>query len=238
MPVSKLKITGYILLGLISIIGALLLYYVIYYAIQLKYGNAETINTLTRSLEGTFTQASSASAPVSRPDWQSYIRTENPSVGSIDAPVTIVMFIDFECPYCQASFPIFKEMTEIYGGALRVVMKQFPIESIHPHALPAARASTCAEEQGVFWEFYDRAFIGKNLDESALYTYATASGVEGITFDQCVKTKKYDRLINQDLSDGVDLGVRGTPTYIVNGKFVEGVQTLEQWKNIILNELN
>ncbi len=240
MRIQALKTTGYVLLTLGGIILTIFLFFFVYYTWQLKYGSTENRQKITRSLEGSFTQAykTDATAPAFRNDWSSFIQPTNPSLGDPNAPITILMFIDFECPYCQASFPIFNQVTDTFGSAIRVVFKQFPIESIHPRAKAAAIASMCANQQGAFWKFHNTAFEEGMLDESSLYAYANASSMDITAFDTCVKGNTFDNAINQDLTDGITLGVRGTPTYIVNGKFIEGVLTFDEWKNVILSELN
>ncbi|HRH23741.1 MAG TPA: thioredoxin domain-containing protein [Candidatus Magasanikbacteria bacterium] len=238
MTTKSLKILGYSLLTLIGIIFIVFLYFFIYFTWQLRYGSPETLATLTRTLDGTFTKEVDADAPTFRADYKSFIRSYNPTLGNPNAPVEIIMFIDFECPYCQASFPVFKQIIDSFGDGVSVVFKQFPLTTIHPNARAAAEASMCAEEQGKFWKFYDRAFSVKRLDESSLYTYAVESGLNTTAFDACFKDKKYAKSIDQDLADGVELGVRGTPTYIINGQFVEGVTTFDEWKTLLLDVLN
>lgn len=236
----SIKIIGYILLSFGAIIATIFLFFFVYYTWQLKYGSTEKLQTITKSLEGSFTQINKTDtdAPTSRSDWKSFIHPENPSLGESNAPVTIVMFIDFECPYCQQSFPIFNSVIDTFGSAVHLVFKQFPLTSIHPSARSVAEASMCANEQGGFWKFYNATFEGSKLDESSLYAYASASGINTAIFDTCFKERKYAKTIDHDLTDGVTLGVRGTPTYIINGTFVEGVLTLDEWKNIILSQLN
>ena len=238
MTARSLKILGISLLTLIGIISAIFLYFFVYYTWQLRYGTPEKQATITKSLEGSFTKAGNTDAPSFRPDYQSFIRKENPTQGNAAAPVTIIMFIDFECPFCQAGYPIFNQVMDTFGDSIRVVFKEFPLTTIHPSARGAAEASMCAAEQQGFWKFYTNAFTTKKLDESSLYTYANASSIDMALFDRCFKEKKYSKAIDQDLSDGVALGVRGTPTYIVNGTFVEGVATFDEWKKIILDILN
>lgn len=239
MRANTFKIIGYTLLTFIAIIVTVFLCFFVYYTWQFKYGSQNTVQKITKSLEGSFTQIKTdTSTPTFRSDWRSFIRTKNPSLGSTDAPVTILMFIDFECPFSQAGFGVFNEVQATFGSAIRFVFKQFPITSLHPSAEAAAEASICANEQGDFWKFYTAAFQGKKLDESSLYAYAMASGANPAVFDTCFKTHKFSNIITEDLNDGLALGVRGTPTYIVNGRFVEGVLTLNEWKDIILSELN
>ncbi len=238
MTPKSLKILGYSILTFLGIILIIFLYFFIYFTWQLKYGSPETLATLTRTLDGSFSKEVNTDAPTFRTDYRSFIRSHNPTMGNPDAPVEVIMFIDFECPYCQASFPVFKQVMDSFGDGVRVVFKQFPLETIHPNARNAAEASMCAEEQDKFWQFYDRAFSVKRLDESSLYTYAVESGLNAFAFDACFKDKKYAKSIDQDLTDGIELGVRGTPTYIINGQFVEGVITLDEWKTLLLDILN
>ncbi len=238
MSTKNIKILGYILLTVTGIVLMVFICYFVYYTWQLKYGSPETLRTLTRTLDGGFTKQTDTDAPTFRADYKSFIRSHNPTIGAADAPVTIIMFIDFECPYCQSSFPVFKEVMDSFGDGIRVVFKHFPIETLHPNARQAAEASMCAKEQDKFWKFYDRAFSVKRLDESSLYTYAVESGLNTVAFDACLKDKKYSRSIDQDLADGIELGIRGTPTYSINGQFVEGVATLDEWKKILLDILN
>ncbi len=238
MSPRSIKILGFSVLIFISIVIAVFLYFFIYYTWQLKYGSPETQATITKSLDGSFSKSANTDVPTYRNDYRTFIRPGNPNLGETTAPITVIMFIDFECPYCQASFPIFNEVMDTFGESMQVVFKQFPLTTIHPSARSVAEASACAAEQGGFWKFYSNTFKAAKLDESSLYTYANASGIDVALFDRCYRDKKYKKTIDQDLADGVVLGVRGTPTYIVNGKFVEGVATLDEWKKIILEILN
>ncbi len=234
MPNSPIKVLGTILLTVISLCVLTILYYFIYYTWQFKYGSEEIIQS-----EGAFTRTNSnRDTPQYRADWETFVRKDNPSVGNKAAAVTIVMFTNFECPQCQTSFSMINQVVETFGSAVRVIMKNYPMESTHPNARRAAEAGMCANAQGKFWEFYNRAFMNKNLDESKLYEYAVESGVEKTRFDQCYTAKLYTEIIEQDLEDGLVLGIRGVPTYMVNGRFFEGTQSFEQWKTIIINALN
>ncbi len=236
MSNSPIKVLGTILLTVMSLCVLTVLYYFIYYTWQFKYGSEEIV---TQTEEGSFTRTNSnKNTPQYRTDWETFLRKDNPSTGNKAATVTIVMFTDFECPQCQTNFSIINQVVDTFGSAIRVIMKNYPVESIHPNARRAAEAGMCANAQGKFWEFYNRALMTKNLDESRLYEYAVESGVERTRFDQCYTTKLYTEVIEQDLEDGVVLGVRGVPTYMVNGRFFEGIQSFEQWKTIIINALN
>ncbi len=239
MPHKGFKIFGYIFLSIVLIFIAVFLYFFIYYLWQFKYGSPETVTNINKVFSDTFTKANQNNkAPVSVPDTASLIHAHNPQLGKEDASVTMIMFIDFECPFCQASFPVFKQIVDTFGDAVHIVFKHYPIESIHPHAYRAAEASMCAEEQDKFWEFHDQIFATKKLDETSLYTHAIGVGINAATFDQCMKAGSHSSEIDTDLSDGIKIGIRGTPTYIVNGQVIEGSRTIEEWKQIILAELN
>lgn len=169
---------------------------------------------------------------------EEYIRAFNPSIGAPDAPITIIAFIDFECPYCRRSFATFESIRETYGPVVRVIFKHFPLEVIHPSAGVAGIAAQCAHQQNAFWEYYQHIFTASDVSDQALTTYASALGLNMSTFAQCQTGPSARGHVQQDLSDGTAIGVRGTPTYIVNGTMYEGVLSTEAWDHIILRELN
>lgn len=236
---ARTKTVGIILASIASLFVMTFLYFFVSYSWQLKYGDTDNINQLTRTFGGGITSSGTRSnIPVSIPDYRQFIRNDNPTIGAVSAPITILMFIDFQCPFCQASFPILKEVMSTYDSAVRVVFKHYPITSIHPDAFRTAQASMCAYAQGRFWEFHDAVFSVRALDESSLYTYAGASSINLLAFERCMQGTTYDRVINQDLEDGLAIGVRGTPTYLVNGRVVEGSPDIAGWQQLILEELN
>lgn len=166
-----------------------------------------------------------------------FIRDHTPTLGEINAPVTILAFIDFECPFSQAGWPTFQEVTERYGPAIRVAFKHLPVPAIHPQALNAHLAAACAQEQNKFWEYYNRLFTDKRLDPTSLLQYAEEAGINLNQFKTCFADKKYQPAIQQDLIDASKLGIRGTPTYIVNQLKLEGIAPLAVWNKVILTEL-
>lgn len=165
------------------------------------------------------------------------IRKHSPAIGPEKAPITVVAFIDFECPFCQRSHPIFSKVTDEFGSAVRVVFKHFPLSTIHPRSTPATIAAGCAHTQGKFWPYYNHLFETNQLSDDSLSSAAKAVGLNEATFERCSAAQLPVLNINQDLQDGVALGVQGTPTYFVNGKKLEGVLTEEQWRTIFLSEL-
>ena len=161
-----------------------------------------------------------------------------PSHGPADAPVTIVEFSDFECPYCLAMLDTIKNLQETYGEKVRLIYRQFPLNSIHPNAQRAAEASLCANEQGKFWEMHDLMFEDQSgLSVQALAEKAQALELDGETFERCLSTNKYAEEVKQDVIAGTLAGVTGTPAVFINGRPLIGNVPYGQVAKIIDDEL-
>src|SRR5688500_52531 len=116
----------------------------------------------------------------------------DPSIGSASAPVTLVEFSDFQCPFCQRVAPTLKQVQKTYGDKVRIVWKDFPLTQIHPEAFKAGEAAHCAGEQGKFWEYHDRLFANQQaLQPDSLKKYAADAGLDAAKFNACVDTSKY-----------------------------------------------
>lgn len=162
---------------------------------------------------------------------------DDPSLGPKGA-VTIVEFTDFECPLCREAFPIIREMINLYGNKIRYVYRDFPISDLHPNAEKAAEAGECASEQGKFWAFHDKLFLNQeNLALEDLKLYARQIGLNEKIFNDCLDSGKYENEVGQDFNDGVFAGLRGTPTWFIEGVKVEGVIPAETFKIIIDEQL-
>lgn len=169
------------------------------------------------------------------------VEADDPVLGAADAPVTIVEFSDLECPYCQRhhqlTFPQLKQQY-IDTGKVRYVFKHFPLIQIHPHARPAAEISQCANAQGKFWEFADKAFANqKALTDPDLQRYATEVGVDAATLQDCLANATTAQIVSADQQAGVAAGVTGTPGFFINGQRLEGAQPFETFKAVIEAEL-
>ena len=136
--------------------------------------------------------------------------------GNPDAPVTIVEFSDFQCPYCQIAQATVKELLEKYKGKVRLGFRDLPLRQIHPQAQLAAEASRCAAEQGKFWEYHDLLFAGQKLDTAGLTAHAGNAGLDVERFEGCLKSEKYTPMIENDLQMGMKAGVTGTPAFFIN----------------------
>jgi len=158
--------------------------------------------------------------------------------GPVDAPIQLVEFSDFHCPFCKRVEPTLSQVLEKYDGKIRFVYKDFPIDSLHPGARAASEAARCAGEQGKFWEFHGKLYAGA-ADSSAptLQGYAQSVGLEAAQFEACRSTRKYQAPVQADVAEGTKLGVNGTPGFFINGRFLSGAQPLEAFTKIIDEEL-
>lgn len=158
--------------------------------------------------------------------------------GPASAPVTIVEFSDFQCPFCSRVLPAIDETVKTFGDKVRVVFRQFPLESIHPQARKAAEASLCAGDQGKFWEMHDALFADqKALEVAQLKEKAVKLGVDGAKFNECLDGGKFSAQVQSDLELGNRVGVRGTPAIYVNGRFVDGAVGPEVLVKLVNEEL-
>ncbi len=159
-----------------------------------------------------------------------------PILGAEDAPVTIVVFDDFQCPYCAALAPQLKELVGLYPGKVRLVFKQFPL-NIHPFARKAAIASLAAFRQGKFWEYHDLLFDNaKQLNDQKLRALAGQAGLDPVRFEADLQDRGVWADLNRDLQDGVAAGVRGTPAVFVNGRVLKD-RSMEAFRRVIEAEL-
>ena len=179
---------------------------------------------------------------------------DDPIIGNPDAPITIVEFSDFQCPFCARfhtqTLPLLLE-EYIEQGKVKLVFRDFPIQSIHPNALPASIAAECANDQNKFREMHDVLFEKQNSwnrvetnDALSLFSqYASDMQLDQETFDSCLTSGKHIPEIQNDLNDGRDYGISGTPGFFVGNDqigFVElkGAQPFESFKKVIDAQLN
>lgn len=162
----------------------------------------------------------------------------HPMRGPAEAPVTIVEFSDFECPYCRQTVPVLQRIREEYGNQVRLVYRQFPLNSIHPRAQKAAEASLCADDQGQFWSMHDALFLEPvELEAASLREKAAGVGLEMDDFNQCLDEGRNAERVEADIRAGVVAGVTGTPAIFVNGRPVTGGLPFDAFSAIIDEEL-
>ncbi len=186
--------------------------------------------------------------PTGTPQYVRYkIPTDGfPSLGPANAPITLVEFADFQCPFCREwEQQTYQPLLAAYPGKIRIVYRDFPLTSIHPNAMPAAEAAQCANAQGKFWEYHDKLFSGdlndqfsnSALTEDSFKTIAQGLGLDVTKFNDCLTNHTYQKSIEDDISFASNLGINSTPTFFINGLAVIGAQPLSTFQNVIDKEL-
>ena len=180
-------------------------------------------------------------APVTeQPEFRRYeIPTENAyALGPEDAPITVVEFSDYQCPYCRRwHAEVYEPLLAAYPGKIRFVYRHLPLDSIHPDATSAAEAAMCAGEQDAYWQFHEKLFSSEALGNEIYVQYAEQLGLNMQTFEACVSQRKYRQAVEADTSFALDLGIRSTPTFFINGLAIVGAQPLDVFKQVIDREL-
>ncbi len=167
------------------------------------------------------------------------IETEgHPSRGPLDAPVTIVEFGDFECPYCGALFTTLQAVQRSFPNEVRLVFRQFPLVGIHQYARKAAEASLCAHEQHRFWEFHDSLFSNQDeIDVAALKRRALELSLDTVRFNDCLDSGARWADAERDIEAGVSSAVYRTPTMFINGLIFEGSHPYQDIVEVVRSEL-
>jgi protein-disulfide isomerase len=148
--------------------------------------------------------------------------------GPVTAPVTLVEYGDYECPYCAQAYLITKEIQERLGEKLRFVFRNFPLTKIRPHAYETALAAEAAAAQGKFWDMYDYLFKhGQGVTNDGLRRSAASLGLNLTKFDSDFYNRLYSNHIDEDLQSGNSSGVKGTPTFFINGELYNGSWDLD-----------
>jgi protein-disulfide isomerase len=159
--------------------------------------------------------------------------------GNADAPITIVEFADFQCPFCSRVQPVLKEVLAKYGSNVKLAYLDFPLSQIHQRAEEAAEASRCALAQGKYWEMHDAMYADQSkLDETDLLKTAAHLGMDQNSFASCLKSRKYKAAIEQDVQAGSQAGVNATPTFFINGEFLSSGQSDADFTIIIDRQLS
>ena len=171
------------------------------------------------------------------PPRQKVAAADSPALGSVSAPIEVIEFSDFQCPFCYRAHPTVKQVLSTYGDKIHLVYRHYPLPN-HPNARPAAEASQCANEQGKFWPFHDRLFEDQSkLAESDLKASAAALGMDAGKFNACFDSHKYKARVEADMQAGNEAGVNGTPAFFINGRLLSGAQPYEEFKKVIDEEL-
>lgn len=161
-----------------------------------------------------------------------------PTLGDASAPVTIVEFADFQCPFCASMNPILREIVKSSNGKVKLVHRDFPLPN-HRQAWRAAEAARCAADQQKFWEFQERLFQRSSaLSESTFHEMALASSLDTATFERCMTDGRHTAAIRADIDEGRRVGVRATPTFVINGTVLRGAVTKTDLQNAVDAAMN
>lgn len=162
----------------------------------------------------------------------------DPVRGRSAAPVTLVEFSDFQCPYCSRSQETLLAVQKQYGDRLRLAFKQFPLEQIHENARVAAEASLCANDQRKFWELHDWMFANvQKLSRDDIVAAAPGLGIVVEPFSRCIDEHHHAKDVDADLALGQQIGVGGTPAFFVNGRLISGSVSVDTFREVIDEEL-
>jgi len=196
---------------------------------------ASRTRTFVESLRAHATVVVSLKPP---PPFRAEVAVEGaPFKGPAQAPVTIVDFEDFHCPFCKAAQATLAELESRYQGKVKVVHRDFPIDQLHPQARKLHEAARCATEQNKFWAYHDALYAKMPVGPEDVKKVAQEVGLDLAVFEQCLAADKYRAAVQKDVEAGERAGVTGTPAFFINGRLVAGAQPLEAFIRIVDEEL-
>jgi protein-disulfide isomerase len=161
-----------------------------------------------------------------------------PTIGPANAPITIVEFSDYQCPFCRRWHEqVYEPLLAAYPGQIKIVYRHLPLTSIHPDAFTAAEAAMCAGDQDAYWPYHEKLFSSETLGMQTYTQYAQELSLDMEAFQTCMTEHKFQNAIQADSDFAVNLGVRSTPTFFINGLAIVGAQPLEVFQQVIDKEL-
>jgi protein-disulfide isomerase len=174
-----------------------------------------------------------------RPVFRTDVKVQGaPFKGLPEAPVTLVKFEDFQCPFCKQVQQTLTQLLARYDKQLRVVHRDFPINDLHPQAWKAHEAARCANDEGKFWSYHDKLYANApKASPETLKSYAEEVGLNVAAFERCLNSGKYASAVHNDVVEATHLGITGTPFFFINGRSISGVQTFQRFAEIIEEEL-
>ncbi|MCS6789291.1 MAG: DsbA family protein [Patescibacteria group bacterium] len=218
------------------LVAAILISGTIFYTSSSK--NNQIVNQQTKNENNSNSQTDNVAVNLSE---ILKIKPEDAVLGNPNAPVTIIAYSDYECPFCEKFFRETEGLIKkdyIETGKVKMIYRDFPLTS-HQYAMPAALAANCAKEQNKFWEYHNEIF--KNQNNLVNFDFIGAAKKLGLNenkFKTCFESKKYENQIQNSIKEAISIGVNGTPTFFVNGQQVVGAQPYSNFKAIIERELN
>jgi len=189
------------------------------------------------AFQATLRQKARVEVALTAPRMDLAIPASAPTLGPNGAPVTIVEFTDYQCPFCHRAQATIDQVMSTYAGKVQLVHRDFPLEG-HPQAFPAARASRCAGEQGKFWDYHRSLMAAPGpMDEADLQSRAASLKLDPGAFATCLASGRFDAAIQESTEAGIKAGVDSTPAYFINGRLIIGARPFEAFKDVIDAEL-
>jgi protein-disulfide isomerase len=166
------------------------------------------------------------------------VAADGPSKGPANAPVTIVEFGDFQCPFCSRALPVIEEVMARYPDEVRFVYRHLPLDRIHDRARVAAEASLCAHDQDRFWDYHDLIFANvATLGDEDLKRFAEELNLDVATWEQCMAERKFAEKVDADIEAATSVGITGTPAFTINGVMLSGARPVGDFVSVIESEL-
>lgn len=164
---------------------------------------------------------------------------DDPYLGNPDAEITIVEFADYGCPYCQEVSHTMRSLMQEYDDEVFYVYRDFPLSDLHTSSQRAAEAAACAHEQGKFWEYHDKLYQAyADWTDAQLISFAASVNLDTTAFTSCLQSGEYKDEVLEDYQEGIAAGVRGTPTFFINGYRVPGAVPKDVFEMILTNLLS
>lgn len=220
--------------ALLALFLALFVFYTIGYWRQIK--NGEGLK-LRQTFYGNFDRSIKTPLAAAKPG-RAELEGGGLFLGNPNAKISIVEFVDFKCPNSKMAAPIMRQMMAQYGYKVKLTVRLFPSESIHPGANKFAIVAACAAEQGRFWEAHDALFSNQDAFSKELagedYKFlADTAYLDAQKLKECVDSGRTGVKVNRDYADGFRFGVQGTPTFFINSEKVEGVVPMSEWEKVL-----
>ena len=229
---------GVVLISIFVVLSVLLVYFAVItgqYYFKIKQGQGAI---LQKQFYGGFNQSINGAINTTKIKRKEIETNDDPFLGNPGAKLVIVEFVDFKCPNCKKSAITLKKIMDSYSSKVKLILRDFPAESLHPGSNQIAELAFCARQQGRFWDMHDAIFavqgsLPANLGSSAIKSLSDEAGTDFTKLKDCFNKGLGKAEINKDYTDGIKFGVKGTPTFFVNGQKVEGSVPYSSWEKVI-----
>lgn len=214
--------------------GAVLLFILYVGFLTTRFYKQIQLGDIPQEVQSRLTRSSTIQTPEKLKENLAYSVADDPSFGNPNAPIQIVEFADFECPFSREESLVIRELMLRFPEKIHFVYRDFPLTDIHPHAFRAAEAANCSADQDKFWAMHDKLYQNaQRLTDLDIKRYALEIGLNIAQFNVCFDGRKYKDEIEQDRADGIAAGVKGTPTFFINGMRVPGAVPMGLWEQIL-----